>query len=404
MLKSLVETSHPWLTFKDPGNLRCPVAHVGPVRSSNLCTEIFLPADGEHVAVCNLASLCLPRHLAASGDDLDWPALAASTRLAVRHLDDVIDVNFYAIEEARRANRRTRPVGLGVMGWSELLERLGIPFADDAAADLLDRVVEFVSWHAIDASCDLAAERGAFPAFEGSDWAAGMVPLDSLARLDRERGAPADVDRTARMDWDALRARARGGIRNGTLMAIAPTATISLLAGTSQSIEPPFSTVFARNNISGKFLEVNEELVRRLKELDLWDLVSEDIVLARGELADIPAIPPGVRALFRSAHDLPASALVRQAAVAQKWVDQAISRNVYLPGKGAAEIAPIYLEAWRAGLKSTYYAFPRASMRAEATFAYDERRPTAHLGASPAGRGEDLPACAPDAPGCEACQ
>ncbi|MGH2705651.1 MAG: ribonucleoside-diphosphate reductase subunit alpha [Actinomycetota bacterium] len=395
MLKSLVETSHPWLTFKDPGNLRCPVAHAGPVHSSNLCTEIFLPADADHVAVCNLASVVLPTHLGDAG--LDWGALAASVRLAVRHLDDVIGANFYAIPEAARANRATRPVGLGVMGWADLLERLGIPFEADEAADLLDTLIEFVSWHAVDASADLARERGSFPAFEGSDWARGLVPVDTLAHLDADRGSPVDVPRAERMDWGLLRTKVAGGMRNGTVMAIAPTATISLIAGTSQSIEPPFALVYARNNIAGKFLEMNENLVGRLKTLGLWESVAEEMLLSRGDLSRVPGIPPEVKALFRTAYQIPPNALVRQAAVVQKWVDQGVSRNIYLTRRDPEALTAVYLGAWRAGLKSTYYAFTRPSMRAEATFAYDERRPTAHLaeGSSPAPCSSEV---------CEACQ
>lgn len=406
MLTSLVETSHPWLTFKDPGNLRCPVRNAGVVHSSNLCTEIFLPADEGQVAVCNLASLVLPRHMTEAGE-IDWDALARSTRLAIRHLDDVISVNFYAIPEAERANGATRPVGLGVMGWADLLERLGIPFASDEAVDLLDRLVEFVSWHAIDASADLARERGSFPAFEASDWSLGRVPVDTVELLAGERGAPVDVGASRRLDWEGLREKVAAGMRNGTVMAIAPTATISLIAGTSQSIEPPFAVVFTRNNISGKFLEVNENLVERLKALGAWDEVAEEIVLGRGELAGVPGVPIEVKELFRTAFEIPAGALVRQAAVAQKWVDQGVSRNVYLAARDPEALSELYLGAWRRGLKSTYYAFSRPAMRTEATFAYDEQRPRAHL--EPAGKAvvaEQGDACGtePGAVACDACQ
>jgi ribonucleoside-diphosphate reductase alpha chain len=395
MLKSLVETSHPWLTFKDPGNLRCPIANVGVVHSSNLCTEIFLPTDAGHVAVCNLASIVLPRHVIDG--DIQWDALASTARLAVRHLDDVIESNFYAIPEAQRANEGTRPVGLGMMGWSDLLEKLGIPFDSPRALDLLDRIAEFISFHAIDASADLARERGSFPDFEGSDWSKGLVPIDTLERLDAERGEPVAVVRTTRLDWGALRSKVAGGMRNGTMMAIAPTATISLIAGTSQSIEPPFAVVYSRNNISGKFLEVNDNLVARLKQLGVWDDVAEQILLRRGELSQIAEIPAEVKTLFRTAFEIPAAALVAQAAVLQKWVDQGVSRNIYLTTQEPTSLAAVYLGAWHAGLKSTYYAFARPSMHAEATFAYDEARPKAHLEATP-----EQDAC--DTETCEVCQ
>jgi ribonucleoside-diphosphate reductase alpha chain len=395
MLKSLVETSHPWLTFKDPGNLRCPIANVGVVHSSNLCTEIFLPTDAGHVAVCNLASIVLPRHVIDG--DLQWNALASTARLAVRHLDDVIESNFYGIPEAQRANEGTRPVGLGMMGWSDLLEKLGIPFDSPRALDLLDRIAEFISFHAIDASADLARERGTFPDFEGSDWSKGLVPIDTLERLDAERGEPVAVARTTRLDWKTLRTRVAGGMRNGTVMAIAPTATISLIAGTSQSIEPPFAVVYSRNNISGKFLEVNNNLVARLKQLGVWDDVAEQILLRRGELSQIAEIPVEVKTLFRTAFEIPAAALVAQAAVLQKWVDQGVSRNIYLTTQEPTSLAAVYLGAWHAGLKSTYYAFARPSMHAEATFAYDEARPKAHLEATP-----EQAACGTET--CEVCQ
>ncbi|HVL52301.1 MAG TPA: ribonucleoside-diphosphate reductase subunit alpha [Actinomycetota bacterium] len=398
MLKSLVETSHPWLTFKDSGNVRCPIKNVGMVHSSNLCTEIFLPTDERNVAVCNLASVVLPRHL-DDNNEIDWDSLAAASRLAVRHLDDVIDANFYAIPEAERANHNSRPVGLGFMGWSDLLERMGLAFESAEALDLLDRIVEFISFHAIAASADLARERGSFPAFEGSDWSQGMVPIDTLQLLDKERPEPVDVNRETRLDWESLRAKVAGGMRNGTVMAVAPTATISLIAGTSQSIEPPFSTVYARNNIAGKFLEVNENLVAKLKDLDLWDDVCEEILLRQGELRTIEEIPAEVKEVFKTAYEISPSTLVRQGSVVQKWVDQGASRNIYLTTKNAEALSKVYLEAWKTGLKSTYYAFSQPGSRSEATYAYDESRPKAHMergggisNGSPAGNGAAAPA------------
>lgn len=432
MLKSLVETSHPWLTFKDSGNIRCPISNVGMVHSSNLCTEIFLPTDRDNVAVCNLASLVLPRHL-DENNQVNWDSLQTAARLAARHLDDVIDVNFYAIPEAHRANMNSRPVGLGFMGWSDLLERMGIPFESPQALDLLDRIVEFISYHAINASADLARERGSFPAFEGSDWSRGMVPIDTLALLDKQRPEPVDVNRESRLDWETLRTKVAGGMRNGTVMAVAPTATISLIAGTSQSIEPPFSTVYARNNIAGKFLEVNENLVTKLKDLNLWDDVCEEILLRQGELRSIAEIPAEVKELFKTAYEISPLTLVRQGSVVQKWVDQGASRNIYLTTKNAEALSRVYLEAWKTGLKSTYYAFSQPGSRSEATYAYDESRPKAHMergggkdaeapasigsGPVPAASGGaatavltlpeltlEAQACSIDNPDCESCQ
>ncbi len=409
MLKNLQETSHPWLTFKDPGNVRCPIKNAGIVHSSNLCTEIFLPTDRDHTAVCNLTSINLSRHLDENGEIL-WDRLAESTRLAIRQLDNVIDTNFYATPEAERANKETRPVGLGIMGLADMLERKGMAFDAKEAQDLWDRIVEFISWHTIDASCDLAKERSPFPQFEGSDWSKGRVPIDTLADLETQRGQPIDVDKSTKMDWDKLRARVQEGIRNGTTMAIAPTATISLIAATSQCIEPNFSNVFSRNNLSGKFLEVNRNLVAELKKLGTWDDLREEIMVKRGDIAGIPAIPDRIREVYRSAYSMNPTAFVEIAARAQKYVDMGISRNMYLATKNPEALAQTYLTAWRKGLKSTYYAFFKTAMHAEASYASDESRVRPEW----AGKGSAAPekstvtsepkACSLDDPTCESCQ
>ena len=361
ILATLQETSHPWITFKDAGNARSMLP--GIIHSSNLCTEIFLPTSPDEIAVCNLASVNLARHL-TSGGQVDWDRLRRTVRVALRGLDNVIDINFYPVAKARRSNLRWRPVGLGIMGFAEAFARLGMVYGDEASLGFTDRVVEFVSYCAIEASCDMSQERGSFPAFADSRWARGQVPIDTLAELDRQRGG-VEVDRTARLDWDALRARVRGGMRNGTVMAIAPTATISLIAGTTPSLDPYYANVFARQTLSGKFLEVNRVLVEQLKEVGLWEAVRERIVAERGDISRIEAIPQALRRRFPTAYQIPPDAYIEVAARAQKWVDMGISRNLYLQDRDLDRMAEVYLLAWRRGLKSTYYLFMAPRMYAE---------------------------------------
>lgn len=361
ILATLQETSHPWLVFKDAGNLRSLLP--GVIHSSNLCTEVFLPTTADEVAVCNLASVNLARHLGPQG--IDWDALAETVAVAMRGLDNVIDLNLYPIEKARRSNLRHRPVGLGVMGFAEAVNRLGWGYADPQAAELADRVLEFISYHAILASCRLAEERGPFPAFAESGWARGRVPLDTLADLEAERGQPVAVDRTARLDWDAVRDRVRRGMRNGTVLAVAPTATISLIAGTTPSLDPPYANVFSRQTLSGKFLEINRVLVEELERRGLWEAARDRIVEERGDLQPIAEIPADVRRRYPTAYQVPPEVYLEVAARAQKWVDMGISRNLFLADRDLGAMERVYLEAWRRGLKSTYYLFMAPRMYAE---------------------------------------
>ncbi|MDR7415226.1 MAG: ribonucleoside-diphosphate reductase subunit alpha [Armatimonadota bacterium] len=360
ILATLQETAHPWIAFKDSSNARSMLP--GVVHSANLCTEVHLPTSPEAMAVCNLASINLARHLTRDGVDED--KLARTVRLALRGLDNVIDLNFYPTERARTGNLRTRPVGLGLMGLAEAFARLGMQYGDEAACAFTDRVVELVSYCAILTSCELAQKRGPFPSFAESRWARGQVPLDTLEELVRLRGA-VQVDRSARLDWASLRARVRRGIRNGTVMAIAPTATISLIAGTTPGIDPYYANVFARSTLSGKFLEFNRVLVDQLQALGLWEQVRERILEGRGDIEEIQEIPHRLRVLHRTAYRIPPEAYIRVAAVAQKWVDQGISRNLYLQDRSLEAMERIYLAAWRAGLKSTYYLFMAPRMYAE---------------------------------------
>ncbi len=356
ILLTLQTTSHPWLTWKDTINTRALNANTGTIHLSNLCTEICLPQDRDTIAVCNLASINLPAFVRGdAGADLDWDRMARAVRLAVRQLDNLVDITESRVPESERANAASRAVGLGVMGFTDVAERLGLAYDSPQAAELIDRVVEFVSWHAIDASADLAAERGAYPAFDGSGWSRGRVPFDTLAALEEDRGVPVDVDRTVRMDWDALRAKVRRGMRNSTLMAIAPTASIGLVAGTTPGLDPQFSQIFSRATSSGKFLEVNRNLVADLQALGLWEAVRERLLAAQGDLSTIEEVPERLKAVYRTSFQLPPVAFLEVAARAQKWIDQAISRNIYLADRDVDAMADLYATAWRKGVKTTYY-------------------------------------------------
>jgi len=360
ILATLQETSHPWIAFKDASNARSMLP--GVIHSSNLCTEVHLPTSPEEVAVCNLASINLVLHLTRDG--LDELKLRRTVHLAMRGLDNVIDLNLYPTERARASNLRHRPVGLGVMGLAEAFARLGMRYGDEAACAFTDRVIELVSYFAQEASAELSRVRGSFPSFAESRWAKGEVPLDTLEEVAALRGG-VEVDRSSRLDWDRLRREVKRGMRNGTVMAIAPTATISLIAGTTPGIDPYYANVFARSTLSGKFLELNRVLVEQLQSLGLWERVRERILEERGDIEGIEEIPQALREIHRTAYRIPPEAYIRVAARAQKWVDQGISRNLYLQDRSLEAMERVYLEAWRAGLKSTYYLFMAPRMYAE---------------------------------------
>jgi ribonucleoside-diphosphate reductase alpha chain len=357
ILISLQSTSHPWLTWKDTINTRALNHNTGTIHLSNLCTEITLPQDRDNVAVCNLASINLARHVSGRRQQarVDWDRLAASTRLAVRQLDNLIDITISSVPESEHSNAENRALGLGVMGFTDIVERFGYSYESEQAYALMDELMEFVSWHAIDASADLARERGAYPNFEGSRWSQGLVPIDSLELLETDRGVPVDVDRTTRLDWDALRAKVAGGIRNSTLLAIAPTASIGLVAGTTPGLDPQFSQIFSRATSSGKFLEVNRNLVEDLRDLGLWEQVREDLLRHQGDLSKVEGIPADLQAIYRTSFQLSPYAFLHLAARAQKWIDQAISRNIYLQSRDVGEMTQLYAAAWRMGVKTTYY-------------------------------------------------
>jgi ribonucleoside-diphosphate reductase alpha chain len=360
MLTMLFETGHPWIAFKDAANIRSPQQHVGTVHSSNLCTEITLNTSQEEIAVCNLGSVNLLAHLARATDGgwrLDLEKLRRTIAIAMRMLDNVVDINYYAVAKARNSNLRHRPVGLGIMGFQDCLHQMGIAYASDEAVDFADRSQEAVCYFAYWASTELAAERGAYSSFRGSLWDRGILPQDTLGLLAGERGGHVEVDLSASMDWDALRSRiAEFGMRNSNCVAIAPTATISNIVGVSASIEPTFQNLFVKSNLSGEFTIVNQHLVRELKSLDLWDEVMvADIKYFDGSLAKIDRIPADVRRRYATAFEIDAVWLIECAARRQKWIDQAQSLNIYMAGASGRKLDETYRLAWLRGLKTTYY-------------------------------------------------
>lgn len=361
ILTTLQTTSHPWLTWKDTVNTRALNQNTGTIHLSNLCTEICLPQDRDNISVCNLASVNLSRHVTGRRGDpnapvaIDWDRLAESTRLAVRQLDNLIDITISSVPESERSNEENRALGLGVMGFTDVVERFGWSYESERSFDLMDEVMEFVSWHAIDASADLARERGAYPNFGGSRWSHGLVPLDSLDLLETDRGVTVDVSRASRLDWGVLREKVAGGIRNSTLMAIAPTASIGLLAGTTPGLDPQFSQIFSRATSAGKFLEVNRNLVEDLRRLGLWEQVREDLLRHQGDLSKVEGVPADLVEIYRTSFQLSPYAFLKVAARAQKWIDQAISRNIYLQSRDVGEMVDLYSAAWRMGVKTTYY-------------------------------------------------
>jgi ribonucleoside-diphosphate reductase alpha chain len=360
MLSMLFETGHPWITFKDACNLRSPQQHAGVIHSSNLCTEITLNTSDTEIAVCNLGSVNLPAHMVpdgAGGYVLDHAKLKATIATAMRMLDNVIDINYYAVSKARNSNVRHRPVGLGIMGFQDCLHLMRTPYASPAAVEFADRSMEAVCYHAYWASTELAQERGRYSSFAGSLWDRGILPQDTLALLAEQRGGFVEVDASATLDWNALRARIRQyGMRNSNCVAIAPTATISNIIGVAACIEPTFQNLFVKSNLSGEFTVVNEHLVRDLKELGLWDEVMvADLKYFDGSLSRIDRIPAELRQLYATAFEIEPAWLIECAARRQKWIDQAQSLNIYVAGASGKKLDETYKLAWKRGLKTTYY-------------------------------------------------
>ncbi len=420
MLTMLFETGHPWMTFKDPINVRSPQDHVGVVHSSNLCTEITLNTSVAETAVCNLGSVNLSRHV--TGDGLDEARLAATVATAIRMLDNVIDINFYPTEEAERSNLKHRPVGLGLMGFQDALFKLDLAFESDGALDLADRTMELVSYHAILGSSRLAAERGAYPSYRGSKWDRGLLPLDTVDLLERERGMPVEVSRSQRLDWGPVREHVREhGMRNSNTMAIAPTATISNIAGCFPCIEPIYKNIYVKANISGEFTVVNSYLVEDLKKLGLWDgEMLEQLKYCDGNLDRIAGLPDRLKEKYKEAFDVDPFRCIDLTAARAKWIDQSQSHNVFVKGTSGKLLSDLYMKAWRAGLKTTYYLRSLGASQIEkstvsaAKYGFTQMRdyqPVATAQAVPAGAASegaeavvDPALCRVDDPECEACQ
>ena len=427
MLSMLFETGHPWMTFKDVCNVRSPQQHVGVVHSSNLCTEITLNTSEEEVAVCNLGSINLPQHIVDG--ELDLKKLKKTVRTAVRMLDNVIDINYYSVPQARTSNMRHRPVGLGIMGFQDALYEQRIAYGSAEAVAFADRSMEAISYYAIDASSKLAKERGSYASFSGSLWSQGILPIDSLKMLAQERGADyLDADFSSTLNWDKLRSKVQiNGMRNSNVMAIAPTATIANITGVSQSIEPTYQNLYVKSNLSGEFTVVNPYMVRDLKEMGLWDKVMvNDLKYYDGSLASIERVPQELKNLYATAFEVEPRWLVDAASRRQKWIDQAQSLNLYIAEASGKKLDITYRMAWIRGLKTTYYLRALGATSAEkstldrgklnavaaesgAPAQAAPAAPEAPAAASPelvldSGPADVPLACSIDDPDCEACQ
>lgn len=365
ILTSLQATSHPWLTWKDTINVRALNNNTGTIHLSNLCTEITLPQDKDNIAVCNLVSINLSRHL--NGNEWDWRQLEDSVRSAIRQLDNLIDITKLSVPEAMHANKQTRALGLGVMGFTDVLERLRLAYDSEESYGLIDKLTEFISYHAIDESANLAQEFGSYPAFEGSGWSRGILPIDTIDILEKNRDIDVKISRNSSLDWDKLRSKVKKGMRNATVMAIAPTANIGHIAGTTPGLDPRFTQIFSRSTLNGKFLEVNPNLVRELKDRSLWNEVKDELLINQGDIQNIEAIPDEIKSVYKTSFQILPYAFIEVAARAQKWVDQAISRNMYLETRDIDEYVKIYSEAWRRGLKTTYYLHVKPRHQSEQT-------------------------------------
>jgi ribonucleoside-diphosphate reductase alpha chain len=406
MLGMLFETGHPWVTFKDPCNLRSPQQHMGVVHSSNLCTEITLNTSEDEIAVCNLGSVNLPQHIDENGLNLD--KLAKTVNTAVRMLDNVIDINYYSVPQARTSNMRHRPVGLGLMGFQDALYKQHLSYGSDEAVEFADRSMEAISYFAIRASSQLAEERGAYSSYEGSLWSQGIFPIDSLDLLIENRGADyIKVDKSQTLDWPALRATVKAsGMRNSNVMAIAPTATIANITGVSQSIEPTYQNLYVKSNLSGEFTVVNPYLVNDLKARDLWDSVMvNDLKYYDGSVQSVDRIPADLKEIYSTAFEVEPRWLVDAASRRQKWIDQAQSLNLYINNANGKKLDITYRMAWYSGLKTTYYLRSLAATGTEkSTIDTGSLNAVSSGDLQPAQPAPVPLACSLDDPDCEACQ
>ena len=402
IISMLFETGHPWITFKDACNLRSPQQHAGVIHSSNLCTEITLNTSQDEIAVCNLGSINLPNHLDKSGN-LDEKKVEKTITTAIRMLDNVIDINYYAVPQAENSNFKHRPIGLGIMGFQDALYMKKIPYASEHAVTFADESMEMVSYYAIKSSSDLAAERGAYSSYKGSLWSKGILPLDSVELLKEERGEKfIEVDTTTRLDWEGLKKIVKKqGMRNSNVMAIAPTATIANITGLTQSIEPTYSNLFVKSNLSGEFTIINMHLVDALKEIGMWDEVMVyDLKNLNGSLEGINRVPEELKKLFATSFEVEPKWLIEAASRRQKWIDQSQSLNLYVSEPNGKKLDVMYKMAWLRGLKTTYYLRSRSATTSEKSTITN-----LELNAVAANQGSEAPeACSILDPDCEACQ
>jgi ribonucleoside-diphosphate reductase alpha chain len=409
MLGMLFETGHPWVTFKDPCNLRSPQQHVGVVHSSNLCTEITLNTSKDEIAVCNLGSVNLPQHI--TDGELDVEKLKQTITTAMRMLDNVIEYNYYSVPQARNSNLKHRPVGLGIMGFQDALYKMRLPYSTEEAVQFADTSMETVSYYTIEASSDLAVERGSYDSYQGSLWSQGVLPIDSISILKKARGQYLQQDESQTLDWESLRDKIKSqGMRNSNTMAIAPTATISNICGVSQSIEPTYQNLFVKSNLSGEFTVINPYMVADLKALNLWDEVMiNDLKYYDGSLQSIDRVPEDLKSLYTTAFEMDARWLIEAASRRQKWIDQGQSLNLYMAQPSGKTMDNLYKLAWLRGLKTTYYLRSMGATAAEKT---SSSKPMATIAAVPTaveelvlGAGVEAPqACSILEPDCEACQ
>ena len=427
MLSMLFETGHPWITFKDPCNIRSPQQHVGVVHSSNLCTEITLNTSDTETAVCNLGSVNLVQHI--KDGKIDHDKLRKTVNTAMRMLDNVIDINYYAVQKAKDSNLRHRPVGMGLMGFQDALYEMRTAYASQGAVEFADEAMEAICYYAYWASTELSKERGTYSTFKGSLWDQGILPPDTLKLLEKARGGYVEVDRSAKLDWDALRAKiAKDGMRNSNCVAIAPTATISNIVGVDASIEPSFGNLSVKSNLSGEFTVINQYLVRDLKRLGLWDdVMVMDLKHFDGSLRAIDRVPQEIKNLYATAFEVSPEWLVEAASRRQKWIDQAQSLNIYMAGASGKKLHDTYMLAWLRGLKTTYYLrttsatnIEKSTVQSRVLNAVSSGAPAASAApaakpavsaleaAAAAARAQapatDIKFCAIDDPGCEACQ
>ena len=402
IISMLFETGHPWITFKDACNLRSPQQHTGVIHSSNLCTEITLNTSPDEIAVCNLGSINLPNHLDEKGD-LNEKKLEKTINTAIRMLDNVIDINYYAVPQAENSNLKHRPIGLGIMGFQDALYIKELPYSSEEAISFADESMEMVSYYAIKASSNLAVERESYSSFEGSLWSKGILPLDSIEILKKDRGEEfIEVDTSSRLDWEELRKIVKTqGMRNSNVMAIAPTATIANITGLTQSIEPTYSNLFVKSNLSGEFTIINMHLVDALKKVDMWDEVMVyDLKNLNGSLEEISRVPDQLKKIFATSFEVEPKWLIEAASRRQKWIDQSQSLNLYVSEPNGKKLDVMYKMAWLRGLKTTYYLRSRSATTSEKSTITN-----LELNAVNANQGSEAPeACSILDPDCEACQ